>query len=79
MPAFRVAAVHAAPGFLDVVAEIDLDEIAGARVFVDANGHYSRREIFRLTVDDEPKTPVVRTTGASVPPPLPAMDEASAD
>ncbi len=50
-----------------LVAEIDLDDIAGVKVFVDATGHYSRREILRLTVDDEPKTAVTRTSGASVP------------
>lgn len=51
-----------------LVAEIDLDDIAGVKVFVDATGHYSRREILRLTVDDEAKSAVTRTTDASVPP-----------
>jgi predicted amidohydrolase len=41
-----------------VVADIDLADIAGVRVFVDATGHYSRPEVLRLTVDAEPKAPV---------------------
>jgi predicted amidohydrolase len=50
-----------------LVAEIDLEDIAGVKVFVDATGHYSRSEILRLTVDDESKTAVTRTSGASLP------------
>lgn len=41
-----------------VVADIDLDEIAGMHVFVDATGHYSRKDLLRLTVDAEPKRAV---------------------
>jgi len=42
-----------------VSAEIDLDDIAGVKLFVDATGHYSRRELLRLVVDDEPKSAMV--------------------
>jgi predicted amidohydrolase len=45
-----------------LVADIDLDEIPGVKVFVDATGHYSRSEVLRLVVDDEAKSPVVRTS-----------------
>ena len=48
-----------------LIADIDLDDIAGVKVFVDATGHYSRKEILRLIVDDEPKTAVVHTSGAA--------------
>lgn len=41
-----------------LVADIDLDDIAALRVFVDATGHYSRPEVLRLLVDAEPKLPV---------------------
>lgn len=50
-----------------LVADIDLDEITGVKVFVDAAGHYSRPEVLRLVVDDEAKTPVVRTSGGTGP------------
>jgi predicted amidohydrolase len=45
-----------------LVADLDLSEIAGVKVFVDATGHYSRRELLRLDVDTEPKV-AMRTTG----------------
>lgn len=38
-----------------LVADLDLAEIDAAKVFVDATGHYSRRELLRLVVDTEPK------------------------
>lgn len=41
-----------------VAAEIDLDDIAGAKMFVDGAGHYSRSELLRLYIDDEAKTPI---------------------
>lgn len=46
-----------------LVADVDLDDITGVKVFVDAAGHYSRPEILRLLVDDEVKSPVIRTSG----------------
>lgn len=64
-----------------LVADIDLDEIAGVKVFVDASGHYARPEVLRLVVDDQAKSAVVRTSGANgatvpdggVPAPEPAQ------
>jgi nitrilase len=44
-----------------LVADLDLDLgslLARKRLF-DATGHYSRPDVFRLTVDDRPKPPVV--------------------
>lgn len=48
-----------------VVADVDLAEIAGVKIFVDSTGHYSRRELLRLVVDAEPK-PAVSIEGAAV-------------
>ena len=51
-----------------VSAEIDLDDIAGVKLFVDSTGHYSRRELLRLVVDDEPKSAMtLRSSDASGP------------
>lgn len=52
-----------------VAAEIDLDDIAVLKVFVDGAGHYSRPEILRLVVDTEPKTGLWSTEGAYAPSP----------
>lgn len=49
-----------------LTAEIDLAQIDGVKVFVDATGHYARPEVLRLVVDDTPRAPVVRTSGAGV-------------
>lgn len=42
-----------------VTADLDLGEIARAKFNFDAVGHYSRPDILNLTVNDEPKFPVV--------------------
>ena len=41
-----------------LVAELDLDEVTRGRFDFDAAGHYSRPDIFTLTVDTRPKRPV---------------------
>jgi nitrilase len=41
-----------------LVAEIDTDEITRGKYDFDAVGHYSRPDIFQLTVDERPKKPV---------------------
>ncbi|MGY1694704.1 MULTISPECIES: carbon-nitrogen hydrolase family protein [unclassified Geodermatophilus] len=64
-----LAGPHTGPEETVLVADVDLDDIAGVKVFVDAAGHYSRREILRLSVDDEPKTALVRTSDRTVVPP----------
>ena len=38
-----------------IAAEIDTDDIVRARYDFDAVGHYSRRDIFRLQVDETPR------------------------
>lgn len=38
-----------------LTAEIDLDVILEARYDFDLNGHYSRNDVFQLTVDERPK------------------------
>jgi nitrilase len=58
-----------------VVGDAELAEIAAMKVFVDATGHYSRRELLQLVVDDEPKDAVRRTTGASEVHQAPARNE----
>lgn len=57
-----------------LVAEIDLAEIAVLKNLVDAGGHYSRREILRLVIDEERKVPLERRNEASLPVPLPAPE-----
>lgn len=41
-----------------VTAEIDLKQIARAQFDFDPVGHYSRPDVFSLTVDDSPKRPI---------------------
>lgn len=50
-----------------LIADLDMAAIAGAKVFVDATGHYSRSELLRLVVDAEPKTPLVHAPGSGTP------------
>jgi nitrilase len=55
----------AGPNFEDetiLVAELDRGLLPKAKFDFDVVGHYSRPDIFRLTVDDQPKPPVVTTS-----------------
>lgn len=45
-----------------LAGDADLGQIPAMKVFVDSVGHYSRRELLRLVVDDEPKPAVAHTT-----------------
>ena len=47
-----------------LMADIDLDEVRAARRSFDVVGHYSRPDIFQLTVDRSPRHPV-NLTGES--------------
>jgi nitrilase len=52
-----------------LTAEIDLREIARARLDFDAVGHYARPDVFRLTVDETPRPPVTFRSAAGDPEP----------
>jgi nitrilase len=45
------------PGILS--AELDLNEVARGKFDLDVVGHYARPDVFRLTVNTSPATPVV--------------------
>jgi nitrilase len=42
-----------------LAAELDMGDIARGKFDFDAVGHYARPDVFRLVVDESPKTPVV--------------------
>jgi nitrilase len=42
-------------------ADIDLDEVVRGKYDFDVAGHYARPDVFRLSVDETPRAPVVRT------------------
>ncbi|APA06082.1 hypothetical protein SS1G_01487 [Sclerotinia sclerotiorum 1980 UF-70] len=50
-------------------AEIDFEELAGVKVWIDASGHYKRPGIFKLEVDKTPEWPddEIVAAGASAP------------
>jgi len=58
-----------------VIGEINLGDIAFLKNFVDAGGHYSRRDVLRLVVDEEPKVPLERRHPQEQPLPIPAPAE----
>jgi len=60
-PLGRVLAGPDFSGETILYAEIDLDQIAGGKFDFDVTGHYSRPDIFQLTVDDRPKRAVSTT------------------
>ena len=43
-------------------AEVDPAQLAGSRYVFDAAGHYSRPDVFELTVHQEPR-PILRSDG----------------
>lgn len=43
-----------------LIAEIDLAEIDGLKLLTDAGGHFSRREVLRMTLDETPYTALER-------------------
>ena len=46
-------------------ADVDLAVVRAARRYFDPVGHYSRPDIFRLSVDNRPRPPVVEAAGPS--------------
>lgn len=55
-----------------LVAELDRSQLPKAKFDFDAVGHYSRPDIFRLVVDDQPKLVVARANAESARAPQPA-------
>lgn len=52
------AGPHIGPEECLLTAEIDLADIAGVHALVDARGHFSRRDVLRLWMDDRPPSTV---------------------
>ncbi|HET9082837.1 MAG TPA: nitrilase-related carbon-nitrogen hydrolase [Candidatus Limnocylindrales bacterium] len=63
-PLGQVLAGPARDGEQILFADIDLDEIARGNLDLDAVGHYSRPDIFRLSVDESAR-PAIQTMGGS--------------
>ena len=59
-PLGDVLAGPARDGEAILVADLDLDDITRGRFDLDVVGHYSRPDVFRLSVDGRPRPPVVR-------------------
>ena len=53
-------------------ADVDLAVVRAARRYFDPVGHYSRPDIFRLSVDNRPRPPVVEASGSGDAPAVPA-------
>lgn len=49
-----------------ISADIDLYEIVRARYDMDPVGHYSRPDVFRLTVDEQARPPVSTITDSEL-------------
>jgi nitrilase len=43
-------------------AELDLSEVVKSKFDLDVTGHYARNDIFQLSIDENPKSPVVAQT-----------------
>lgn len=63
-PLGRVLAGPDFSGETILYAEIDPDQILRGKFDFDVSGHYARPDVFRLTVDDRPKSPVTRLSSA---------------
>lgn len=62
-PAGKVLAGPSFEGETIVRADLDLDDIARGKFDFDVVGHYSRPDVFTLTVNEQPAAPVVARTG----------------
>ena len=63
-PLGRVLAGPDFSGETILYAEIDPGQILRGKFDFDVSGHYARPDIFRLTVDDRPKSPVTKLSSA---------------
>jgi len=45
-----------------LLAELDLSEVVKSKFDLDVTGHYARNDIFQLSIDENPKSPVVAQT-----------------
>lgn len=63
-PLGRVLAGPDFSGETILYAEIDPDQILRGKFDFDVSGHYARPDVFRLTVDDRPKSPVATLSSA---------------
>ena len=61
-PLGQVLAGPARDGEEILFADLDLGDIARGKFDFDVVGHYARPDVFRLTVDEQPKAPVVTLT-----------------
>jgi nitrilase len=61
-PLGRVLAGPDYSGEVILTAELDTDDIVRSQFDFDVVGHYARPDVFRLTVDEEPKTVVAIRT-----------------
>ena len=66
-PLGQVLAGPARDGEEILFADLDLDDIARGKFDFDVVGHYARPDIFRLTVDEEPKAPVAALAPRATP------------
>jgi nitrilase len=46
-----------------VCAELNVDRIAEGHMLLDTDGHYSRPDVFRLEVNEQPQASVAFTSG----------------
>ncbi|WP_127481152.1 carbon-nitrogen hydrolase family protein [Nocardioides pantholopis] len=61
-----LAGPHTGPEETILVADIDLADVDGTKVFVDSVGHFSRSEVLSLHVDNRPKKAVTFAVGDGV-------------
>ena len=58
-----IAQPHSGTDDTILVGEIDMDDIKSMKLYVDATGHYSRKDILRFAVDEEKKDGSLRPPG----------------
>lgn len=51
-----------------LTADLDMREIPRSRFDFDVTGHYARPDVFQLTVNEQPASPVLYSRGNVTPP-----------